>query len=239
MKAEGERRKAEGSRARNRDLLDRRRAMTLFEVLLVLVLLVVIGSLAAPLFEGSLSSIRLRRGTDQVLATWSQTRTHAIGGGTIFQFRFQPEGGKYRVDPWSGGLEDAVLENAEAATLSESRSSESMSSEPVSSGNGADAIDPSDWNYEASLPEKIIFSSAKSVSQDEFGQRTITRLDQDTTTKWSAPILFFPDGTTSAASLLLKNEKQMFRRATLRALTGVARASGLLTREDVDRLDSR
>ena len=79
--------------------------MTLVELLLVLALLVVVGSLAAPLYEGSFSSLRLRRGTDQVLASWSEARTHAIEAGKIYQFRFEPEGGKYRVDPWAGGLE--------------------------------------------------------------------------------------------------------------------------------------
>jgi len=235
MKAEGGRWKAEGGRVEIRHLLGRRRgAMTLFEVLLVLVLLVVVGSLAAPLFEGSLSSIRLRRGTDHVLASWSQARTHAIESGTIFQFRFQPEGSKYRVDRWSSGLENALPENNDAP----------MSTGPSSTGStppegGAEAVDLADWKYEASLPEKIIFSSAKSVFQDEFGQRTITRLDQDTTTKWSAPILFFPDGTTSAASLLLKSGRGGYRRATLRGLTGVARASELLTREEIAPISSR
>ncbi len=232
MNAEGGKRKAEGSALFSRDLLPARRersAMTLFELLLVLVLLVVVGSLAAPLFEGSFSTIRLRRGTDQVLATWSQARTHAIEAGTIFQFRFQPEGSDYRVDPWSGGLETEMPETAESNASSE---------------NTTDDLTPEErefanWEHEASLPEDIVFRSAESVSRDEFGQRSVTRLDQDDTTQWSAPILFFPDGTTSEASLLIKSGKGLFRRATLRALTGVARASELLTREEVNHLESR
>ncbi len=235
MKAEGGGQKAERFAMLSRDFLDRRRgAMTLFEVLLVLVLLVVIGSLAAPLFEGSLSSIRLRRGTDQVLATWSQARTHAIEAGKIFQFRFQPGGDDYQVDPWPGGLEDKRFEKDEV-----NASSEFTSSNDEIENNKTEGNEFADWKYEASLPEKIVFSSAESVSQDEYGERTLTRLDQEKTAQWSAPILFFPDGTTSAASLLLKNSKNLYRRATLRALTGVARASDLLSREEVDLLESR
>lgn len=230
MNAAGGATKAEGFAPFSRDLLGRRHAaMTLFELLLVLVLLVVIGSLAAPLFEGSLSSIRLRRGTDQVLATWSQARTHAIEAGQIFQFRFQPNGGDYRVDPWPGELEEELFEKDEV----------NASSEAASSERGTEESELADWKYEASLPEEIVFSSAESVSQDEYGERTVTRLDQENTSKWSTPIMFFPDGTTSAASLLLKNGKEMYRRATLRSLTGVARASELLTREEVDRLKTR
>jgi len=81
-----------GFAQKNRDLKDCRRGMTLFELLLVLMLLVVVGSLAVPLFEGSFASIRLRRGTDRVLATWTQARRQAIDSGLIYQFRFQPAG---------------------------------------------------------------------------------------------------------------------------------------------------
>jgi len=200
-------------------------AITLFELLLVLVLLVVIGSLAAPLFEGSLSSIRLRRGTDQVLATWSQARNHAIEAGKIFQFRFQIAGSSYRVDPWQDELEFDLDSLADAKTMGASETA----SEEIELGS---------WTYEASLPAEIVFFSAQSVSQNAYGERSLRELTQEATTRWSAPVFFYPDGSTSAASLLLKSGKEMYRRATLRALTGVARASDLLSREEVERLQS-
>jgi len=215
--------RAERTATVSRDLPDRRSAMTLFELLLVLVLLVVVGSLAAPLFEGSFASIRLRRGTDQVLASWSQARTHAIEAGKTYQFRFEPQGGKYRVDPWVGGVDPETLEDDITLTTLD----------------GTDAeVEVANWKQEATLPEEITFTSAESVSTDANGQSSVTRLDQESTTSWSAPIFFYPDGTTSAASLLVKNGKGLYRRATLRALTGVARASALLSREEVDRLKS-
>ena len=226
MKAEGGRRKAEGTHINGRDLTDRRRgAMTLFELLLVLVLLVVIGSLAAPLYEGSFSSIRLQSGTNQVLAAWSQSRTHAIEAGRIYQFRFKPEGNAYRVDRWAGGLEIDKLDEDETLDVEEDRTLEE--------------IEFANWNLKESLPEEIVFSSAESVRENEQGERTVTRLDQESETEWSSPILFYPDGTTSDASLLLKSKKGLYRRATLRALTGVARASELLSQEEVDQLSSR
>ncbi len=246
MKAVGGRRKAEASLLPTRSTNERPTradytiraaarigcspaAMTLFELLLVLVLLVVVGSLAAPLFEGSFSSIRLRRGTDQVVASWSQARTHAIESGQIYQFRFEPEGNDYRIDAWSGGIEPD-LDETELATTSAARANDELTLEER---------ELAEWKLEASLPEEIVFSSAQSVSLDELGQRTATQLGQDNTTQWSAPILFFPDGTTSDASLLLQSGKKLYRRATLRALTGVARTSDLLSREEVDRFQSR
>ncbi len=202
--------------------------MTLFELMLVLAILVVVTSLAVPLFEGSFSTVRLRRGTDQVVAVWSETRTHAIESGKIFQFRFRPKGNAYQVSPWTGGIELAPRDREDAIGSSERTKEE---------------LEFSNWRHNATLPENIVFADAESVSSDKLGQRTVTRLDEENTegntTKWSAPILFFPDGSTSAASLLIKNDREVFRRATLRALTGVARASALLSREEVDRFKTR
>lgn len=188
-------------------------------------LLVVVGSLAAPLFEGSFSSIRLRRGGDQVLAAWSEARTHAIEAGEIYQFRFAPEGSDYRIDRWDGGVEtDSLGEGLVSTTLSDGT---------------PDEEELADWESEASLPENITFSSATMVTEDAQGERSLTQVTQDGTGDWSSPIFFYPDGTTSEASILLKNDRELYRRVTLRSLTGVARASELLTREEVDRFESR
>jgi len=214
-------------------VVNRPSAITLFELLLVLVLLVIIGSLAAPLFESSFSSIRLRRATDQVLATWSQARTHAIEAGVIYQFRFEPAGNLYQVTSWSGGLESDLPET------SHSNNGSKLDQSLANPESSPAELELARWKLEATLPETIVFSTAESVSADQLGERTVTRLDQGQTTTWSAPILFYPDGTTSTASLLLQSSQGLYRRATLRALTGVARASEVLSRDEVDRLHTR
>jgi len=45
----------------------------------------------------------------------------------------------------------------------------------------------------------------------------------------STPILFYPDGTTSTARLLLRNEYDRSIELSLRGLTGVARVGELKT----------
>jgi hypothetical protein len=49
------------------------------------------------------------------------------------------------------------------------------------------------------------------------------------------PILFFPDGAASQATVVLQNDRSQYVRLTIRGLTGVARASAVLTREEMDR----
>jgi type II secretory pathway pseudopilin PulG len=185
-------------------------AFTLFEVLLVLILLVIIGSLIMPLFEGGFASVRLRRATDQLLASWSETRGRAIETGQIQQFRYQPESGNYRSEPWfPEEVAPAIVEPVE----------------PVA---------------ELMLPDEVVFAEGDVTVYDPAAAgRQVTAMGQGGSGTWSNPILFFPDGSTSAASVLLRNERGVFQRATLRALTGIGRASQLLSEEEAERLKFR
>jgi prepilin-type N-terminal cleavage/methylation domain-containing protein len=211
--------KGQGSTINSRDPTDRR-GMTLFEILLVLVLLVVVGSLAAPLFDGGFATLRLRRGADQIQAAWTEARVQAIQTGRIHQFVFQPSSGNYRVATWQVD----ELSDAEADQLPAADPNQSVQSV---------------WQpYQAQLPEEIQFAEGEAAILDAVGQRTVEKLNQTDGAAWSAPILFFPDGSTSAASLVLKNEKRLFQRVTSRALTGVARVSEVLTEDELKRLQS-
>ena len=186
-----------------------RHAFTLFEVLLVLILLVIIGSLIMPLFEGAFTSVRLRRATDQLLASWSETRARAIETGQIQQFRYQPESGNYRSEPWYP--EEVAPAIAEPV-------------EPIE---------------DVTLPQEIVFAEGDVESFDPAAGSQLTPMGQGGSGVWSSPILFFPDGSTSSATVLLRNERRIFQRATLRALTGTGRASELLSEDEAERYKFR
>jgi len=53
--------------------------------------------------------------------------------------------------------------------------------------------------------------------------------------QWATPILFYPDGTTSNAQLILGNQRSRYVVLRLRSLTGMCRVSDLLTAEEVPR----
>ncbi|MCA9232458.1 MAG: hypothetical protein KDA57_17545 [Planctomycetales bacterium] len=214
----------------DRDLNDRRVGMTLFEVLLVLVLLVVMASLAMPILKGTLATVRLRRGTDKVLAVWSQVRTRAIEEGHVYQFRFAEKGNQYRVDRW---YPDEDYEPSRQAPSAD---------EPVQLSDLADPAEDSEeteWRLEDSIHETVEFVSGQQAQVNSDGEREVKTLEDKESEDWSAPILFFPDGTTSEASILLRNENDRYQRATLRALTGAARGSKLLSATEIEEQESR
>ena len=204
----------------------------------MLALLVVFGSMVAPIFTNGFSSVRLRRAGDQVLSRWSAARARAIETGEVRQFTFTPESGDFRVGPWTG-----VADKAEARQSRSSQKDETSSTdEPSTTTAAAKPADPAATETEkeaggtrAALPEPILFQSGQiAVDDPESAERRVDPL-QPSGEEESTPILFFPDGTTSEASVVLANDRNQFVRLTLRGLTGVGRASGVLTRDELER----
>ncbi|BBO32391.1 prepilin-type N-terminal cleavage/methylation domain-containing protein [Lacipirellula parvula] len=218
----------------------RRRGMTLVEILLVLALVVLIGSMVAPVFNGVFSTIRLRRGGDQVIAQWSAARMRAIETGEVQQFRFTPETGKLVVEPWTGVLgADADSRRSTGAASTSSASTAAGGTTSTTTAASSTAATGTAKTTNVTLPEEVVFHAGELAVEDyETGERSVASL-QEPGEDQSTPILFFPDGTTSDASVLLTNGKQQFVRLTLRGLTGVGRASLVLTQEELQRADRR
>ena len=205
--------------------------MTLVELLVVLALLVIIGSIVVPVFTGSFASVRLRRAGDQVLTRWSQTRARAIESGDVFQFTYTPESGAYQVSKWMAVEETANGGARPRSTATASTSGTSASAELSSTADDSTA------GQSNSLPGSIVFQSGQIAVDDVLsGERQVASM-QSAGDEVSTPILFFPDGTTSQASVVIANDRNQFLRLTLRGLTGVGRATEVLSREELQRAD--
>ncbi len=197
------------------------RGFTLMELLLVLVLLVIAGSIAMPAITGAFSSVKLRRAGDAVITRWAEARAQAVESGIVYQFRFMPESGRYRLEPWSAlGEELPTSETASSTTRPETPATRKH-------------LDQSP-TIEAQLPETIVFHGGQAAIDEPLsGERRVDSL-QSAESAWSTPILFFPNGTASQATIVLASEAPQYLRLTIRGLTGVARASSVLTREEMD-----
>jgi Tfp pilus assembly protein FimT len=178
--------------------------MTLLEVLLTLTMLVLLASITWPALEGPMANQRLRKAADAVNVEWSRARVEAMSSGQMQVFRFAPDSDRYVIESRAGpefvsdetgttGLESGTSENA--ALLK---------------------------SIERTLPEGITFAGG----QMEYEARAEV-LDVDsqglssTGLSWSAPILFYPDGTSSTATVQLRNEHNRTIELSLRGLTGL------------------
>ena len=215
-----------------------RHGITLVELLLVLTLLVIVGSLAAPTVTSSFASVRLRRAGDKIITCWANARARAIETGVPCQFRFMPESGQACVEPASIVPADPALAAANpgadptlstpAAALADPAASSPLGSPSAEYNDAAPAVN-------VALPEPIKFHSGESQVEDPLTQERRVDPLAAAGSSWSTPILFFPDGSASHASIVLANDRNQFLRLTLRGLTGTARASAVLTREELDR----
>jgi len=195
------------------DAVGGRHGLTLLEILLVLALIVVVFAVAVPTLTGSLSNQRLKKSGEVVRAAFSRARVEAMRTGRIQAFHSQVGGNRYDVVPWY------VAEDAVEADVPDA---DDVS---ATSAAGWGLIDE---QAAETLPEGILFVHETEIADER--TETIAAEAADTAaaarrydTPWSPPVLFYPDGTTSDARVVLRNERGWIVAVELRGLTGVAR----------------
>ena len=196
-----------------------RRGFTLMEVLLTLSLLVVITSLAWPMLDKPFANQRLRKAADQIRAEWGGARVEALNSGLthVFQYTIDGECNRFRIES------QAAPEMPSDAAYGDSFGD--------TAGDGQYAADPQ--VSKGTLPEGITFVAGETASDTRAA--TVELESQSaffSQASWSEPILFFPDGTTSTALLILKNRHNRCIELTMRGLTGVVKVGKLYTGED-------
>ena len=169
----------------------------------MLALLVVIGSLAAPMLDGSFARARLWHSGDLLRAAWTKARLTAMQSGQTHAFRAELRGGHYQLIAW-----DSVQATAGQTPAPPATSPPEDDKEPAITAEFADDC----------LPEGVRFASAQIAPSTQLAASQ----PDVVTSGWSPPILFYPDGTTSDASVLLADQRQQTLRVTLRGLTGIA-----------------
>jgi prepilin-type N-terminal cleavage/methylation domain-containing protein len=193
-----------------------RTGFTLVEILLVLTILVVIGALVWPALQGPFDSLRLRQAGEVVRVAWSEARLEAMSTGVMHVFRYEPEGDRYLVEPWAG-LDSSLESNDPLATV-----------EPPPAGVNPLALE---GGIGEKLPEGVWFAGGASAIDARAQQAAAGQEPGAADGLYGTPILFYPDGTTSEAELVLANEHNRLITLRLRSITGSSRASSLWKQE--------
>ena len=188
------------------------RGLTLLEILLVLALLVIVGAVVAPTIARFSQTQKLRDSANLIRGEWARARVQAMKSGRIHVFRYEQEGTHYVVDFWMA--EDDGLEAGDDSALTED-----------SAATATAANVP--WEAEE-LPAGVNFllgSSEVAAREDQIAEELESAPSSGGSLGWSPPVLFYSDGTTSSADVVLANRHNNAIRISLRGLTGIASVS--------------
>lgn len=204
-----------------------RQAFTLLEILLVLALLAMLLAIVWPSLNRSLETHRLRRAAEAVQTQLARTRTKAMISGEILSFRFQPQTGNFRVEQrsdWNAVLAAGGTMSSPGASSPAPNATASSSGQSSAAGGTGAAQAGSVPTIEEQLPEGIDFVSNEvetdSRSSLVSANNSFTSI---TEVPWSEPILFYPDGTATAAKIVLQGQRGRSISISLRSLTGGAK----------------
>lgn len=202
---------------------------TLLEIMLVLALMVIVAGLSMAALQGPLDNQRLRKSGDIIRTEFSRARVAAMRTGRVQIFRYETGGRMFSVQPWVQA-EDYLELGGEA--LPQNASAGGLNAAPLSMQQTAVA-------RTNELPDKVSFAGGGTVQdvramldeQELLGGGGLGQTGSllSGSGMWSSPILFYPDGTSSTAQVLLVNQRGYYVEVKLRGLTGLARASDLLS----------
>ena len=172
----------------------------------MLAVLAIIASLAWPTLNRAFETQRLRKAADLVRAAWGRARVKALSTGRIHIFQYTVDGDRYAIQQRSTGevTVDAAVDDLPTGFAD------------------ASYENPTPFGKERQLPEGVTFVGSETVS-DTRAEMVAAEANQFQSLEqgWSEPIFFYPDGTTSTARLVLKNQRDRTIELTLRGLTGV------------------
>jgi prepilin-type N-terminal cleavage/methylation domain-containing protein len=136
----------------------KRRALTLFEILVVLMILVISAALAYYSLNAMSPYYKVNAGMDSVRAAWAQARARAIEQGRPYRFSVEPNGPFFRVAPdrddyWNGGTpsddpegKGYVHEEALPGGVAFVINGDPTGAPPAARGNDADRRPSGRWN---------------------------------------------------------------------------------------------
>lgn len=87
-----------------------RRGLTLFELMVVMAIMIIIGALAAPsMFQSMDGETKVTAAADLVRSLWADCRAKAIDESRPYRFAVVPNSGRYKIEPYTGTLANMAI----------------------------------------------------------------------------------------------------------------------------------
>lgn len=193
-----------------------RRAFTLIELLLVLSILVVALSVAVPTYESMVTARKIFSAAENVRLELQKARLEAIKTGQAQAFRCQIGQTQFSVQPWLKASDS--VEASEGATIV-TELGQAFDTESTSSGVASESVDPT--MGQKAIEEGVVFATADILNDMRaMSEQTVADSLQSSVSGWSQPILFYPDGSTTTAHVVIQDVRGRQMAVQIRGLTG-------------------
>ncbi len=178
-----------------------RRGYTLIEVLLVVAVVAAFAAIVWPPLLRMYKDYRLREAAERVRAALAKAHLLALDQGVTYQFRFEPEGRHYVVLPYEQESDQAAEETEDTTDSTSGSTSFSWQL-------------PEDMTFGEDVEVDAVYTS---LTDDQLSALGDARALEGVS--WSAPLLFYPDGTATDGQFEVLSGTERYVEMTLRGLT--------------------
>ncbi len=187
-------------RQRNETPKANRSAFTLIELLLVLAVLIVVVGLATPSINRMFQRTALDRGADRLRAAMGEARVKAIRDGDVYAVFLSRGGNWFDVGPFANSQNQI------------SRANRDQENARVQGNSGFE---------DNLLPRGVNFTVSETLSDSRAAELLA---GTGSGGRGLQQVLFYPDGTSQDASIVLQNETGGIVEVQLRGLTGLSKS---------------
>lgn len=184
-----------------------RSGLTLLELLLVLGIIVMLSAMVLPAFDRIFASQRLDKSADIVRAEMGRARVQAIRTGKVFAFVYNEGQSQLAVRQFD--------QLAQAGSIPHFERAGGAAQGGMADGRAGNM----DYSNEE-LPRGVRFVTGQAIDDIRSQYEAASAGGSNGKLK---PILFYPDGSSQDAQVILANERGDVTRVILRGLTGSAR----------------
>lgn len=231
----------------------KRSGFTLLETLLVLAIMVSLFALSWPAIRGPLAKARLKRAARDVQTSLGKARARAVEHGAAYAFRYEIDGNEFQILAWDALAAEEPIEDdvgQELLTDSFDAQAASTNSSDEEGGSSMTALlrrGESLPMLSRTLPEGVRFveesaddlllgdsadgtsfaanpvAGGGATADTDRGGITDEGLLEESSVRWSRPIVFWPNGRSQNARVLIRDVRNYSISVELRGLTGIAR----------------
>lgn len=174
-----------------------RLGFTLLEMTLVLAVIVIAVGISWPAVQRAFESQQLRQAAELVQVRMMAARVHALDTGLLYQFRYEPGGGRFIAVP--------------------------LEQDPVNSGSVAEGTHIP--KISGMLPESVQFvlDVQSQLNMSHVAMADLEGLPDAESFQgvgWGPPVIFRADGTASGGEVHLVDKQKRTLRLVIRPLTG-------------------